>query len=125
MAEPIASTATTNTSINKQAPKKPDDAALKKSIADIQSSIDGLKKQNVSAGSDQRGNSGQARWDGSSPIHLIHVPRALQIAHELACLQHTLTRTDKLSGRRMQFAKRSTSSPLLERALSVKNFSTS
>jgi hypothetical protein len=46
MAEPIAST--TPASNHKQAPKKPDDAALKKNLSEIQVSIDALKKQNVS-----------------------------------------------------------------------------
>lgn len=49
MTEPIASSAPTAASINKQTPKKPDDAALKTSLAEINSAIDSLKKQNVSA----------------------------------------------------------------------------
>ncbi|KAI9284642.1 hypothetical protein BC943DRAFT_337941 [Umbelopsis sp. AD052] len=44
MAETIAST--TPTSNHKQTPRKPDDAALKKELGEIQASIDTLKKQN-------------------------------------------------------------------------------
>ncbi|KAI8579786.1 hypothetical protein K450DRAFT_240335, partial [Umbelopsis ramanniana AG] len=44
MAETIAST--TPASNHKQTPKKPDDAALKKNLGEIQASIDALKKQN-------------------------------------------------------------------------------
>ncbi|CAM0137223.1 multicopy suppressor of BFA (Brefeldin A) [Umbelopsis sp. WA50703] len=46
MTEAIASTTNITGSAHKQAPKKPDDAALKKSLAEINSAIDKLKKQN-------------------------------------------------------------------------------